>query len=375
MSKRERLKFMKKLQMEHKFLSISTTIMLIEGIIFFIVISVIPFFISKNLGPEKTAERYFTYIASGKYKEAYEMIDVDKSRNENELLTEEAFQKYCEGLGLLDTADYRVEKTENNKNGEKEVKILYKKAQDEREIIFPIYASPSSEKEWGIFEKSEIKFSNIISSNFGVRFPKNSSLCIDGKIINTASKKAVYEIYPDETDSDDEIYFVQKMFIGPHTIEITTPEGEKIVKAVEVGPDNDIIEVNREYLDENSMETVQKQAVQNMKAIYGEALKQGDFENIEYIFSESVLHDENMKINYKNIISSLRKDSKVKQIDFYNIYSYMQPNSSEVVVKFDYTLQYENNTSENYSQKAVFSFENEDGLWKQKNFGCFELKK
>lgn len=373
MSKRERLKFMKKLQMQHKFLSISTTIMLIEGIIFFIVISVIPFFISKNLGPEKTAERYFTYIAGGQYKEAYEMIDINKSKNE--VLTEEAFQKYCEGIDLLDTSDYRIERTENDKNGEKQVKISYKKAQEEKEIIFPVSVSMSSEKEWGIFEKWDIKFSNIISSNFGVRFPKNSTICIDGKIINTSSKKAVSEIYPDATDTDDEIYFVQKMFIGPHTIEITTPEGEKIVKIIEVGPDNDIIEVKREYLDESSMETVQKQAVQNMKAIYGQALKGGEFEEINYIFSQSDGRDSNMKNNYKKLLESFKTDKTIKRINFSNISSYIQNNSSEVVVKFIYEIVYEDDYVERYFQKSVFSFEMENGSWKQKNFGCAGLLK
>jgi len=348
-------------------------------------------FIDKSASPEQVAENYFVHLANGDWKEAYELLDIDKD-SKDVFINEEMFVKaqMQENLGVIN--NYQVKqgkehsdlsslddilkqnagKTEEDDSVlGKNINIVYRVKGDTENSSYTVPVNREKNGSWNV------RVSHFIYKNYNVYVPKGAGVSVDGVALGTD-----YQVRGGE-EEDLDCYEIPRMFYGYHEINIVMEDMEEVVDTVYIEFDSTSYYREHMKLKEEILDTLVQNAGEHMKQIYSAAAAGKNFNTVEDLFTSQKESRKEIKKHYEGLLSSMNEGSaQLEKVRFYNLTGRVNGSESVVNIEFEYQVDYtyedfweEERINDTYkgSGNSEIRFIKEDGKWVQDNLGCDPL--
>lgn len=348
-------------------------------------------FIDKLGGPEQVAENYFVHLANGDWKEAYDLLDIDKD-SKDAFINEEMFVKaqMQENLGVIN--NYQVKQGEEHSDlsglddilrqntGQieaddsflgKNINIVYRVKGETENSSYTVPVNQEKNGSWNV------GVSHFIYKNYNLYVPKGADVSVDGVALGTD-----YQVSGSQ-EEDLDCYEIPRMFYGYHEIKIVMEDMEEIVDTVYIEFGSTPYYREHMKLKEEVLDTLVQNAGEHMKQIYSATAAGKNFNAVEDLFTSQKESRKEIKEYYESLLSSMNEGSaQVEKVRFYNLNGRVNGSESVVNIEFEYQVDYtyedfweEERINDTYkgSGNCEIRFTKEDGNWVQANLGCDTL--
>lgn len=334
-------------------------------------------FSTDYFGPEHRAKAFFEHMANAEWGDAYEMLDIDESTFINKHFFEMANR--TQSLGNI--VNYKVQKStiDDSSQISKNVNIKYSVSGSGENRNYSTTVDKSKKKEFYLFDRWNINSGSYICDSYMIYVPNGSTVTFDGV---TLDDKYIY----DDSYSNDKttVYLIQKLFKGCHDIIITQDGMEDVAEVVDISESYQEYDLKNMKLKDDTAETIENIACNNMKNIYTAAIKYESFSSIANMFTQDKEELEDISDSYEYLCENLNSDYFAPyKITFKEIYEQLEDDGSinvtfqlRYLAEYTYTNYWDDKQENDKSSGDInikMKFVNENGKWVQTNLGCPSL--
>ena len=284
--------------------------------------------------PEKIALKYFKAYASNDAKTLYNTMNLEESKFVSKKLLEESI-KNNEKIKL---ANYSVKKDETKDDSlSTSVVITYVEEGSSKEKTKLVKLTKNKNKKWLFFENWTVDSSELVSKDYTISVPKNTTVKINDIELSDKYKEESYSSYYDS-------YKIPSILKGKYNLTVEYKSGVKLSGELKVNGNYGTYRTSNLKLDEKTNEKLEKEIKEKLELLYKSALEDKSFDDIKDSFTEEVRS--NVETSYNYIKDYTKSDySKLKEmtVDDVEITS-VSPNEEKislvVKMKYSYKLEY-----------------------------------
>ena len=366
------------IQKQHNPISKLTIVIVAELIITVLLVYLVYGFGKNYFGPEHRAEEFFEYMANAEWDKAYEMLDIDEST----FINKHSYETANRNLSFDNIVNYKIDKDTDVKGEQlsKKINIKYSVKDAGDSMYYNVTLNKDAKKKLYLFDDWSINSAQYICKDFKIYVPDGATVVFDGVTIGDDYLYSDFE----KMDSGITAYLIPKLFSGCHDIKITKEGMEDVSEIITVDVSGSQYELDKMRLNDDTVETIEKQAYENMKNIYSAALNNQDFSSIQELFTKDKDKLDSIKTLYNYLVYNLNSDDfSTYKITMKSINENLKDDET-IMVNFEISYIAEFKYLD-YSYDAFFNddlkssvdigmeFVNEDGKWVQTNLGCTYL--
>lgn len=325
-------------------------------------------------GPEQRAKEFFEHMANAEWDDAYEMFDIDEST----FINKHFFEMSNRTRNFGNVVNYEIEKDTTSSENEisKDVKIKYSAGDSGSSMNYTTTLNKSKNKKFYLFDSWNINSGSYICDGYMIYVPSGSTVTFDGV---TLDDKYLYD--DSYSNGKTTIYEIQRLFKGCHDIKVTQDGMEDVTEVVNISETFEEYNLKSMKLKDDTAETIENLAYDNMKKIYAAALKGESFSLIKNIFTEDEKKLEDISYRYEYLCKNLNSDYfSPYKITFKEIYEQLEDDGDiKVTFQLGYSAEYtyisywddeQENDESSGDIDISMKFVNENGKWVQTNLGC-----
>lgn len=326
-------------------------------------------------GADQCAKEFFEHLANAEWGDAYEMFNIDEST----FINKKAFESAERVKSFENVVNYQVEKSTGTTANQisREINIKYS-TKDSGSNSFRIAVNKSKNKKFYLYDEWNINPDAYICESYMIYVPSGATVSFDGV---TLDDKYIYDTYSDNTR---DVYSIPKFFEGCHDIKVTKDGMEDVTELVYISESFEEYNLEKMKIKDETAETIENLAYENIRKIYTAAVKNESFLSIEDLFTKDETNLEDIKESYEYLCEGLNEDYyNPYRIEFGDITEKVVSdsyNNSYIEVDFGvsytayYTYVYWDGDKEDEetsgSKNISMDFVNENGKWVQTNLGC-----
>lgn len=378
---------------------VKTSVKVLIGVALFLIVAVAVLY---NVGlqmfsPESTAKNFFETIRAKDWNNAYSYLNV----TESEFINKANFVKVMGKSSTPKIINYSVYQDKTNSKNEdagslaKTVTVQYTTQDNSSPQQMEIKLIKQPQKAFLFFNTWKVASTDYISDDLSISIPQGSTAFLDNTKITDKYKVAMVpaDSSSNSADSANQLvtYDLPRIFIGNYTLKVTSPYTDDFSKNISVDTGNNSENIDSLKLKQSVLDDVSKKPEQILRDIYSAALAGKDVDSIKKYFAPDDNTQNNLKINYQNILDTLNKgtDGGFKKITFSNFNSSVTDSKASVAstitveTKFDYNFTAVGPTydlafpAQDYSGhnngNLTFTFELSGGKWLVSDAGSLTL--
>lgn len=251
--------------------------------------------------PYRYAEEYFSYYVTNNYTEMYKMIEV----KETDFIDLDKFRNKCEGEKIYGSIKgYKLSKPVEQ--GDKIIYVVtYYIGNDDSPKTYTITLHKQRKHTHVFFSTWKVDVDRLFISDYNIVVPVGKQVFMDGKDISSYKRST-------SEDGTKDIYVIDKMFSGDHTISVTLDDSGEITKTEYVTDNNANVEITTEdfAMKPDVMQKIYEYSTFIVKTMYEYAMdKTKNYENICDLYANT----EEAKASAKATFDAL--DAAIEQPD------------------------------------------------------------
>lgn len=285
---------------------------------------------------KRFAEEYFSYYVTNNYKEMYNMIDCEES----DFINLDNFIIKCEGEKVYGSiTGYELSKPVKQGKNVTYV-VTYYIGAEKTPNTYTITLREQKKKTHLFFSTWKVSVDRFIINDYEVNVPVGTGVNLDGVDISKY-KKGTSE------DGTLDIYVVDKLFTGDHTVSVNLDATGEITKTQYVTEDNDSVTIttNDFAMKPDVQQKLYEYSVFVVKSMYEYSMdKQKNFEDISMLYAETEEAQASAKATFEAINAEIQKadGASLRELDIKtlspSIEAFTYPD--RVTVKVDYDYEY-----------------------------------
>lgn len=245
------------------------------------------------------AEEYFSYYVTNNYENMYKMID-DK---EAEFINLDNFKNKCEGEKIYGSIKgYSLSKAV--KEGKKVTYVVtYYIGNDSTPKTYTITLNKQKKHTHLFFSTWKVSVERFLISDYNIIVPAGKSVLMDGEDISLYKKSTT-------EDGNKDIYVIDKMFSGDHTISVSLDDSGEITKTEYVTEDNSSVEITTEdfAMKPDVQQKIYEYSTFIVKTMYEYAMdKTKNYENISDLYAGTEEAKNSAKTTFEALVSDIEK--------------------------------------------------------------------
>ena len=283
------------------------------------------------------AESYFSYYVTNNYEEMYKMIDC----KESEFINLENFQNKCEGEKIYGSiTGYSLSKPVEQGNTVTYV-VTYYLGSNTSPHTYTISLHKQKKHTYLFFNTWKVSVNRFLIKDYTINVPVGTVVTMDGEDISKYKSST-------SEDGTTDIYTVNTMFSGDHTIAVNLDATGEITKTQYVTDDNDNIEIttNDFAMKPDVQQKLYEYSSYIVKTMYEYVMdKTKNYESISVLYAKTDEAKASAKSTYEAIASELNKEggATIKVLDIKTLspkiasFTYPDRVSVEVTYNYDFT--------------------------------------